>query len=94
MRRARVAESGGLRTVSQGGVLGRCSRGFVLLGSYGLRNSRKRKSLEAVGRPKVPSDSDWVCGCTRDLVLVGIWGLAYRSVRGQRLLTGQCWTAA
>ena len=23
-------------------------------------------------------------------VLVGIWGLAYRSVRGQRLLTGQC----
>mgnify|MGYP006155196359 CR=1 FL=1 len=50
IRRARVAESGGLRTVSQGGVLGRCSRGFVLLGSYGLRNSRK--SLEAVGRPK------------------------------------------
>ena len=23
-------------------------------------------------------------------LLVGIWGLAYRSVRGQRLLTGQC----
>ena len=27
-------------------------------------------------------------------LLVGIWGLAYRLVRGQRLLSGQCWTAA
>ena len=31
---------------------------------------------------------------THTKLLVGIWGLAYRLVRGQRLLSGQCWTAA
>ena len=33
-------------------------------------------------------------GVTAAFMLVGIWGLAYRLVRGQRLLSGQCWTAA
>ena len=32
--------------------------------------------------------------CLAWTMLVGIWGLAYRLVRGQRLLSGQCWTAA
>ena len=48
----------------------------------------------AEGEPRARDrDTSAATGARTSPVSRYLWGLAYRPVRGQRLLTGQCWTA-